>query len=103
MAAIRKGNHNERAIDTNGNCRYKDDYGNHCFIGCFIPEGHPAEKSKVEVSGMLGFFPEIAQLLPFNEGSALTEFQNLHDDLNPNHDLYATAEQWLTKNVREAS
>lgn len=59
-------------------CFYKDNKGNKCAIGAFIPEGHPGQKFIGTVNNLLNAHPDLRTFMPL-EDAALMPFQVAHD------------------------
>lgn len=74
--AIQLRNTGCRAVTHRGMCTYVNDYGNHCAVGCFIPDEHPASGSEYGVSALISQFPELKFPLEVN---ALYKMQAVHD------------------------
>lgn len=70
-----------KATDYRGHCQYLTAEGKKCVVGCFIPEGHPAQRSPAAADFLSKDFPEMPSLLPL-EAKAMGLFQEIHDDLN---------------------
>ena len=79
---IKKYNNGNRALRHCTNyCTYKDNGGNRCFIGAFIPDDHTeAFDSWDSVSHLLDKYPELDDEMPFRDVEVLKAFQAAHDD-----------------------
>lgn len=73
---------------TAGQCMYLTADGNKCGVGLFIPDGHPAQKSKHSVDGLLTIshaphgeksYSELANVLPLDL-LGLIQMQSAHDN-----------------------
>lgn len=100
-AAIAKGNKGKRAYDEEYGCLYLTEDGNKCAIGCFIPDGHKAQRDSVTASLLTLKFPDLDRTMPI-EGEGLSRLQLIHDSApslsDPRSALYA----WIDKNVEDA-
>lgn len=79
---IKKYNNGTPAATDAGQCVYLAKDGNRCFIGAFIPEGHPALFRREGVQFLLVRYPELRHFMPFSLDQELVTFQNVHDYLN---------------------
>lgn len=90
----------EGPVDSLSNpCQYKNKEGNRCFIGCFIPDNHPALRQTDGVRYILCEYPDLVEVMPFNDVYNLTKFQKVHDLATS--ELYSVAAKWLDANVEE--
>jgi len=104
MAQVMKYNKGERALffsekhnvvqDT---CVYEDKDGNRCAVGCFIPDGHVALKSRLTAPSLVEEYAALKPLMPF-EGDGLTMFQKTHDKAL-NGDVYRAIDVFLDSEV----
>lgn len=106
MAKIREGNKGHRAMDTTslenaGRCMYLTPDGNKCAIGCFIPDGHRAQRSPEMVDAILKAYPGLVGLMPLEGELALKAFQRFHDIHINDGGLHSSIQQWLIENVQE--
>lgn len=106
MAQVKKYNNNNRATRyvegrNKPMCSYKDDNGNRCAVGCFIPDGHPALNSPANASCLMTEFPELQKLMPFDNPDALIEFQRAHDNAIAG-DVYNEVQFFLASQVEGA-
>ncbi len=101
MNRIKKYNNGKPAKNKDGICLYKANGGNRCAIGCFIPDGHPALKSRLAIADLLGEFPDLAKHLPFKGTKALEIFQNAHDGVGSNgySDVHKSVKAFLKEEV----
>jgi hypothetical protein len=61
-----------------GVCVYANAEGNHCAVGCFIPDGHPGMELRGTVGDLLASFPTLQKKMPIGlEG--LKALQAVHD------------------------
>ena len=66
----------------NGSCVNANEFGNHCAIGCFIPDDHMAVRHSLIVGDLLYTFPTLNEFMPLEE-DGLMSLQRLHDDWKP--------------------
>lgn len=78
-------------------CTYENDNGNHCAVGCFIPEGHEAMKSGYGVGSLIIQYPDLK--FPLQE-AGLYEMQRTHDDA-VDIDPRPLLAEWIEANVEE--
>lgn len=68
-------------------CSYKTNDGKKCFIGLFIPDGHPGQKIEGNASKLICEYPDLLAHMPTNDSNLLDNMQRVHDSLNPNDDV----------------
>lgn len=103
MSKIREGNKGHRGMEENaGRCMYLTSDGNKCVIGCFIPDGHRAQKILDSVSALLELeeYSDLVELMPLEGNLALEAFQRFHDQYIDDS-LHSSIQQWLIENVQE--
>lgn len=99
MAQFKKRNNNEIAWDDeDGECKYKTDNGNCCFVGAFIP--HTKYNSGMEnqsVDALLRNNPELKKFMPLDL-KGLEFMQDVHDGYEgyDGDDLYELIEEELS-------
>jgi hypothetical protein len=105
LAQVKKYNNGTRAlrIDNKGNeigCAYRSGDGNRCAVGCFIPERYDVTAFYFGGSAraLIDRYPDLANVMPFDEPLALTDFQNAHDD-SAHNSVYKSIEEFLRKCV----
>lgn len=95
---------NDGTIATNtatGSCKYRTKSGNHCAVGCFIPDGHIAMSEVLSVGQVLHKYPELQSAMPLPP-VAMGEMQAVHDNIvdtgcdGTMHDLLLA---WVDNNV----
>ena len=64
--------------EESSNCAYSDGKGNHCAVGCFIPDDHGGMGSPDGAAGLLRNYPELKELMPLDE-DGLSLLQHCHD------------------------
>jgi hypothetical protein len=77
-----------RAINKWGDCAYKDDNGNKCAVGIFLPENHPIQEVGGDidklfmVASAMGYDIDGEDWLSFLEENydILNRLQKIHDD-----------------------
>lgn len=79
VAKVKEKNNGTRAMD-NGSCMYMADDGNRCFIGAFIPDGHPALTSTLSALDLIQEYLDLKKHMPFESNTDLRNFQRMHDD-----------------------
>lgn len=79
-------------------CFYKDNKGNKCGVGAFIPEGHAGQKFRGTVSNLLRTYPDLQSYMPL-EFAGLHSLQIAHD-MN-RHDTKKVLLKWVDNNVEE--
>jgi len=97
-AQIRKYNNGTLARE-GFSCAYKNEVGNRCAIGCFIPDAFfegPINIYDLSVVGLLNRYPFLYTYMPFEENKVLTEFQNIHDKAIQTHEELF---KWIDENV----
>lgn len=102
IAQVKKYNNGKKALknveDTEPTlCAYQADDGNRCFVGCFIPDGHPGLKYGGLAKKLLDRYPDLIPLMPF-EAEYMGRFQLVHDH-KLTGDVYDDLERWLKLNV----
>jgi hypothetical protein len=97
MQRVRERNNGAPALNS-GRCVYRTDNGNHCFVGCFIPDGHPGFQTCGGSCFLLWRYPDLNKHMPLRTGLGL--FQLVHDEYS-GAGLYSAAEQWLTEHAVE--
>lgn len=60
-------------------CSYLTEDGKKCAIGLFIPNGHEAQLSTLEVHSLLEHYPDLWKHMPSKDIVFLMDFQNTHD------------------------
>lgn len=80
MDQVKKFNNNTRSMGDKDSCAYKNNEGNRCAIGCFIPNRSRAFGSSWGVEDLLGMFPQLKKSMPFEDVKALIACQEAHDD-----------------------
>lgn len=100
---IRKKNNGKRAVGEHPDfdreiCLYETPDGNHCAVGCFIPEGHKALSLGAGVDSLLDLNPELHDVFPL-ESEALSQLQSVHDGNGDNYDIRETLCRWIDQNV----
>jgi hypothetical protein len=67
-------------------CLYEDEEGNHCGVGCFIPDGHPGMRNRGGVGALLKDHPDLVDKMPLlnnrtdlRAARGLTALQSIHD------------------------
>lgn len=60
-----KNNGKKSKNELDGRCMYKTPNGNHCAIGCFIPDSHRALRFEGNVLELLIEYPELRTNMPF--------------------------------------
>ena len=69
-----------KAVKDDGSCAYKLSDGRKCAIGCFIPEGHEAQRSKHSITYLLNRYPKLLKHMPCIDHKLLRKFQIFHDN-----------------------
>jgi hypothetical protein len=109
-AQIRAKNNGKRSmlpqdVPHSGNgCVYETSDGNHCFAGCFIPEGHIGMHLIGGASFLVAKYQDLGAILPLS-GREMQELQNVHDtwqQVPGGISLHEAADQWIDTNVTEA-
>lgn len=71
-------NNGTAAVNDTGTCVYEAKDKNHCAVGCFIPEGHPAMATVATVKTLLWDYPELQDAMPL-DAEGLSKLQQIHD------------------------
>lgn len=98
ITQVKKYNNGKRAseyIEEVPYCMYQTPEGNRCFIGCFIPEGHPALNAYGGIGIILSCHPDLRAYMPFSAMDDLNAFQRVHDN-HAESDLYDQLERFLS-------
>lgn len=98
-------------------CQYQAPDGNRCFVGCFIPDGHPGLRHKGGVESLLINYPELQERMPLESRAhppgtpmvvrpnttPLWRFQAVHDDAPGDSvgDLRELGLAWLEDRLAE--
>lgn len=102
--ALVKGNNGYKAFDVQrGSCVYLAPDGNKCAVGCFIPDGHPAQKYPGGVKSLVYEFPDLCRKLPLHP-SSLHLLQNIHDNGIPKlggKNIREMMLEWVDLNVSD--
>ena len=106
MEQIKKYNNNTRAI-RGTQCQYKDENGNRCAIGCFIPDEHNGLGFQGGVGDLLKNYPDLKLYMPLDDIMGLESFQVAHDEsYSYGQDktkiglpVYPRIVEWLEENV----
>lgn len=88
-----------KAIGEN-QCMYKTLDGKKCFIGLFIPEGHPAQGYLGTAGELLNEYPSLLELMPSQDFNTLDTLQIAHDTMDGKLTL-DQQKQYLKESVRE--
>lgn len=80
LAVLFKGNDGSKAADCYGDCLYLSETGNKCAVGCFIPDGHPAQSLRGGFTALRDQYPELLGIMPLDDEGMLT-LQRAHDKL----------------------
>ena len=97
--AIVQGNNGTRATEGN-HCAYLTKDGNKCAVGCFIPDGHPAQNSQGRALMLSSEYPELRFPL---EIFGMRLLQMVHDSHKPT-DAKSVREvmlNWIDQNVED--
>lgn len=93
-------------------CLYCTVDGNHCAVGAFIPDEHPASDEVMSVGGLLDKHPDLEKILPLKLFE-LEALQGIHDKYarratvtgapNPlfNQDPRPELIAWINENVKD--
>lgn len=71
------------------NCLYLSPDGHKCAVGLAIPDGHPAQKSKLSFDGLVNDYPEL-----FDESIINMCSTNLYMFQQALHDAYVQDGKW---------
>lgn len=80
-------------------CCYESN-GNHCAVGCFIPDGHPGMRVPGDAESLIEDHPDLKECMPL-ELDALLMLQSMHDLTNVDQDLHTILVQWINENVED--
>lgn len=102
---IRKKNNGKQAMRSleNGGtaCVYETPDGNHCAVGCFIPEGHPGMRCTDSSNVLLAEHPDLLSVMPL-DGDNLRAFQRQHDGVCPTNEIiHHRLFQWIDNNIKD--
>jgi len=101
-AAIRAGNNGTRArAEKTDRCLYLTADGNKCAVGCFIPDGHRAQKAKHAIHTLLVAYPELFASMPLGVRD-LNYMQAEHDEYLGPDDMRDILCTWIDANVEDA-
>lgn len=97
---IKERNNGNRSVSLSSSlCLYKSSDGNHCAIGCFIPENNNAMSFKGCVSELLANSSDLEKEMPLCvEG--LMNMQLIHDRCTKD-DVREALTLWINKNVED--
>jgi hypothetical protein len=103
LAQVKKFNNGTQAMNMGiscfrKTCVYKNEDGNRCFIGAFIPSRNSALEAEGPVSDLLEMYPELRSKLPFDDVKALSAFQNVHDECEEGS-TYLALQRFLANEV----
>ncbi len=101
IAAIMKNNNGTQAMDeTYEYCTYKNDAGNRCAVGCFIPEDTSEKvfKHRGSAISLLDKYPDLKVKMPLS-GLALESLQQIHDKNGINENVRDRMIAWINENV----
>jgi hypothetical protein len=84
-----------------GSCVYRDELGNKCVVGLFIPDSDITSKMNNigGVKSLLLFFPTLLPFMPL-QTSALEKLQQVHD--HQVTDVKEKLLKWVEQNVKES-
>ena len=81
-------------------CVYETADGNHCAVGCFIPDGHPGLKSLETVQDLLFKNPDLLPCMPLGIAGMMA-LQKVHDTYRRSKiDVRTKMINWVNNNVR---
>lgn len=63
-----------RALIKEDECAYRTESGLACGVGCHIPDGHPALRSRMNVNELINEYPEVSSFLGIEEDAAFILF-----------------------------
>jgi len=92
-----RNNGNQCVGNVNLGCLYNDGNGNHCAVGCFLPDDHPAMSNKnVSVTGIVegGIDPDLEKILPISL-VGMQRLQSKHDDSIGCKHIHDVLEKWI--------
>ena len=89
-------NTGKRCILDWGDCLYSDGKGNHCAVGCFIPDDHPGMNFVGGVRHLLWEHPELESVMPLSTEGML-KLQMVHDTCRGN--TIEAMVDWVDENV----
>jgi hypothetical protein len=93
-------NKGRRAFDPAiNNCMYRTGDGNHCAVGCFIPEDHEAMTFEGGIRSLLTVYPSLGEVLPLGDYE-LVEMQYIHDRCI-GEDPRPALIKWVEENVED--
>ena len=82
-------------------CVYETANGNHCAVGCFIPDGHPGMKTLGAVRRLLDLHPDLKECMPLDT-VGMTALQRVHDTSHKYVlDVKTRMTNWVKANVKE--
>lgn len=102
MAQVKKYNNGTKAVvgdSRDESCVYRSKSGNRCFIGCFIPDGHPGLNVIGSAETLLREYKNLKMCMPFASPDLLI-FQSVHDD-GPMENTHLNLAEFLEKEVLE--
>lgn len=79
-------------------CSYKTPEGNHCAVGCFMPDEHPGMELRANVERLIEEYPDLEGTLPLGI-EALHELQLIHDIDSQGKDPRPALIKWVEENV----
>ena len=102
ISLIEQFNNGERSFNAFADqCVYETDDGNHCAVGCFIPDGHPGMKSLDAVRELLDLYPDLKECMPLSI-VGMTALQEVHDVHHKEVlDVKTRMINWVKANVKE--
>lgn len=92
---------NNGKVASNGKlCLYETPDGNHCAVGCFIPEGHQAMNATESVEWLLGYHEDLLKHMPLIK-DGMYKLQVEHDKYTstPTEDVRKVLCKWIDENV----
>jgi hypothetical protein len=104
MSAIKRLN-DGICLNKSSSCSYRNDDGNRCFIGVFIPDSLYDKGMEGLAAYSLFRIKNIAKSMPFNQEDA-TYFQSIHDCASTDGDiskekLHKMAKEWLDERFKD--
>jgi hypothetical protein len=81
-------------------CAYKAPDGNHCAVGVFVPEGHPAETSLFNFDDTIEKYPDLRDRMSLPH-EAMRELQELHDGTIVGADPRLRLLAWIDAHVED--
>lgn len=101
-AQIRAKNNGTRCYDSEqDSCVYEMPNGNHCAVGCFIPQGHEGMTIIGGSDNLLYNYQSLTLLMPLKP-RALRELQKVHDSCQDGkyaRDVRDVLCEWIDANV----